>query len=83
MRMMARESPYFREVVAELFEKFGKENLNVKEYSNYLGKDPSTVATAIRKGQLPGKAIGGEKKPEYIIPIKSIALYEIKVVPER
>lgn len=72
---MSRESPYFREIVANLYEHFGhKNNVYSKEYAEYLGRDVELVRRLIRKGELPGKAIGRE----YIIPITAIALFEIK-----
>lgn len=71
---MPRESPYFREIVSSLYERFGKNNIYSKEYAEYLGRDVELVRKLIRKGELPGKAIGRE----YIIPITAIALFEIK-----
>lgn len=72
---MPRESPYFREIVQLISEQYGgKSNLNLTEYSAYLGKDIQWVRKRIEKGAFPGKKDGRD----YVIPITSIALFEIK-----
>lgn len=71
---MARESLYFRDVVALLYGHFKKHNINSKEYAEYLGKNVAVVRKLIRNGELAGKAVG---EREYIIPITSIAQFEV------
>ena len=75
---MARESPYFREILCNLLEQFEhKNNISVEEYAEYLRKNRQTVAKLIKQGQLPGKAVGSKENPSYIIPVHAIALSEI------
>ena len=70
---MSREKPNFRELVSILYDIFGKRNITCKEYADYLDKTPERVSDLIKKGVLPGRAEGRD----FIIPISSIALYEI------
>ena len=69
------ESPYYREICKDLFEHFGqKQNINAKEYAEYLGITPDYCRQLIKEGSLPGKYIACSGK--YIIPVRSIAVFE-------
>lgn len=70
---MARESPYFRDILAELLIVFdGKRNITAKEYAKYLRMDVMKVGNMIKTGKLPGEKIGNE----FRIPLTSIARFE-------
>lgn len=75
---MSRESPYFRDILAEKLEYFGKRIISANEFSKYLGMANETVRKEIRSGNLPGtfKKVGANDK--FYIPVASIALWEIK-----
>jgi len=75
---MAKEPEYFREILQYLLEKFGKPNLNSKEYAEYLQKDVAKVRSDIRRHELPGKVIEGKGKDDFVIPVASIAMFEVK-----
>lgn len=69
------EALYYKEICKDLFEHFGqKQNINAKEYAEYLGVTSDYCRQLIRDGFLPGKYIAYSGK--YIIPIRSIAVFE-------
>ena len=73
---MAKETLFYREILADLIEHFGgKHNINAKEYAEYLGKTPEKICELIRNKKLPGIQIGRE----FTIPLKSIAVFEATI----
>lgn len=75
---MAKEPEYFREILQYLLERFGKPNINAKEYAKYLRKNEEIVRNQIRARELPGKVIHNKKTDNFIIPVASIAMFEAK-----
>lgn len=79
---MARESEYYRDILVDLFEKFDhRDNINAKEYAAYLGIGPELCRKLIQEGRLPGKYIANSGK--YIVPVRSIAIFEANVAKVR
>ncbi len=66
---------YYKEICKDLFEYFGeKQTINAREYAEYLGIGAECCRQMIREKKLPGKYV--ESSGKYIIPIRSIAIFE-------
>lgn len=76
---MAREPDGFMEIYQLLLERFGKPNINAKEYAQYLGKTSEKVRNSIRMHELPGAVIRGKGKDDFVISVASIARFELKM----
>lgn len=76
---MPKESPYYREILQDLLEYFGgQQSINAKEYAEYLGMDAGKTRNLIRHGKLPGKVFGST----FVIPVRSIAIFEANAAKE-
>ena len=67
-----KENSNFRETLAVLRERFGKDTINAKELAEYLDQTASVVCNAIRAGKIPGKKVGHN----FVIPLTQLAHWE-------
>lgn len=77
--MTLEERQLAKEIADKLAIEFGTSTLSVNQFAKYLGKKRAYVCDSIRAHILPGAKV----RHTFIIPVNSIALWEVRLSKTR